>query len=69
LQAEFGDQDTKTSGTARDSLRNLSALLTLARAKEDLGFSPEAYGLTEKQAANVALVSRKEGSRDRRALG
>lgn len=48
--------ETSSTGSARDSLRNLTALLTLARAKEELGFTPEQYGLSEKQAANVALV-------------
>ena len=37
-------------------MRNLTALLTLARAKEQLGFDPEKYGLTEQKAANIAMV-------------
>jgi hypothetical protein len=56
LKAQYGDAATNKSGSARDSLKNLSALLTLARAKQ-LGFDPQKYDLSEKQAANIALVS------------
>ena len=56
MKAQYGDAITPTSGSAKDSLKNLSALLTLARAKQQLGFDPEKYGLSEKQAANIALV-------------
>ena len=59
-QEQYGDSSTPSSGSARDSLRNLSALLTLARAKENLGFDPAQYGLSEKQAGNIALVGREE---------
>jgi hypothetical protein len=46
----------QSTGEARDSLKNLSAMLTLSRAKSDLGFDPGQYGLTEKQAGNIALA-------------
>ena len=55
-QEQYGDNATTASGNAADSLRNLSALLTLARAKDELGFKPEQYGLSERQAGNSAVV-------------
>lgn len=39
-----------------NSLANLSALLTLQRAEEVYGFVPEKYGLTEAEAADIAMV-------------
>jgi len=53
LQEQYGGEQAAANAS---SLRNLSAYLTLARAKEQLGFNPEAYNLTEKQASNIALA-------------
>eukprot|EP00798_Chlamydomonas_sp_ICE-L_P017160 gene17160-23471_t len=39
-----------------DSLRNLSSYLTLANARSTLGFDPATYGLTEKEAGNIAYA-------------
>jgi len=38
------------------TLTNLSALLTLSKAKETYGFKPEKYNLTEKDAAEIAAI-------------
>lgn len=38
------------------TLTNLSALLTLSKAKEAYGFKPEKYNLTEKDAAEIAAI-------------
>ena len=38
------------------TLRNLSALLTLSKAKETYGFKPEKYGLSDKDAAEIAAI-------------
>ena len=38
------------------SLENLSAFLTLSHAENNYGFQPEKYGLTVKEATNIAVV-------------
>jgi hypothetical protein len=47
---------TLSSQLSKDTLSNLSAYLALQRAEEKYGFDPAAYGLTEKDAANIAAV-------------
>ncbi|KAJ9504817.1 hypothetical protein QJQ45_030433, partial [Haematococcus lacustris] len=39
-----------------DSLRNLGAYLVLAQAKESVGFSPSDFGLSEREAGNIAYA-------------
>ncbi|KAF8058031.1 prxl2a [Scenedesmus sp. PABB004] len=52
---------------ATSSLANLSAYLTLQRAEEVYGFQPEAFGLSEAQAADIAGVfSRFDANEDGR---
>jgi len=38
------------------SLENLSAYLTLSHAENNYGFKPEKYGLSEKEATNIAVI-------------
>lgn len=38
------------------TLRNLSALLTLSKAREAYGFAPEKYNLTDTDAAEIAAI-------------
>ena len=38
------------------TLRNLSALLTLSKARDTYGFKPEKYGLSDKDAAEIAAI-------------
>lgn len=38
------------------TLQNLTAYLTLVKAKESTGFDPATYGLTESEAAKIAIV-------------
>ena len=38
------------------TLRNLSAYLTLSKAREAYGFKPEKYGLSDKDAAEIASI-------------
>jgi hypothetical protein len=39
-----------------DTLRNLATYLTLQKAREEYGFDPAKYGLTERAAADIAQV-------------
>eukprot|EP00775_Hariotina_reticulata_P014815 gene14815-14996_t len=39
-----------------DTLTNLSAYLTLYRAEKSAGFDPSSVGMSEAEAANIALV-------------
>lgn len=48
-------QEIPSYNTQRGTLQNLSAYLTLSRAKSS-GFSPEAYGLSEADAGEIAYV-------------
>ncbi|GIL73826.1 hypothetical protein Vretimale_5316 [Volvox reticuliferus] len=45
-----------TTVPQRSTLQNLSAYLTLAHAKERLGFDPARYGLSEAEAGEIAYV-------------
>ncbi|KXZ48789.1 hypothetical protein GPECTOR_25g373 [Gonium pectorale] len=45
-----------TTSANRSTLQNLSAYLTLANAKERLGFEPSSYGLSEAEAGEIAYV-------------
>ena len=59
LKNMFSDRAEKSNGgqpTTKDTLAALSALLTLQKAKDELGFEPKKYGMTEKQAINIALA-------------
>lgn len=38
------------------TLRNLSAYLTLSKARDTYGFQPEKYGLSDKDAAEIASI-------------
>lgn len=38
------------------TLRNLSAYLTLSKARDAYGFKPEKYGLSDKDAAEIAAI-------------
>lgn len=51
-QAQLGDGKVDTA----DLFRDLSAYLTLERAEKQSGFQAAAYGLTDQQAADVAVV-------------
>ncbi|KAG1658497.1 hypothetical protein FOA52_011963 [Chlamydomonas sp. UWO 241] len=55
LRQQFGELGTARGGKSADSLQNLSALLTLKTA-EERGFSRKAFGLSERQATNIALA-------------
>jgi hypothetical protein len=50
-----GGAAAKTPST-KETLSALSALLTLQKAKDELGFEPAKFGLSEKQAINIALA-------------
>ncbi len=52
-QEQYGSPPTDRPS---DSLRNLSAYLTLANARDKLGFDPANYGLTEQEAGNIAYA-------------
>lgn len=43
-------------GSEASTLSNLSAYLTLSHAREAFGFEPAAYGLSEKEASDIAGV-------------
>jgi len=50
LREQYGE-------TPKDnSLRNLGAYLTLAQAREKYNFMPEQYGLTDREAGNIAYA-------------
>lgn len=49
---EGGAMGANSSST----LSALSALLTLQKAKDELGFEPSKFSLSEKQAMNIALA-------------
>lgn len=51
-QAQLGDGKVDTA----DLFRDLSAYLTLERAEKQSGFQASTYGLTDRQAADVAVV-------------
>ena len=38
------------------TLTNLSAYLTLSKARDTYGFQPERYGLSDKEAAEIAAI-------------
>lgn len=42
--------------SGRNTLQNLSAYLILSKAKADYGFDPAQYGLSDKEASDVAYV-------------
>lgn len=48
----------------RTTLQNLSAYLTLVRAKDLYGFDPAQYGMSEQEAGNIALVFSKYDSNE-----
>lgn len=56
LDSISGELKTLSSQLSKDTLSNLGAYLALQRAQEKYGFDPAAYGLTEKDAANIAAV-------------
>lgn len=45
-----------TTSEGRSTLQNLSAYLTLSHARATYGFDPEQYGLSEREAGDVAYV-------------
>jgi hypothetical protein len=47
---------SSSSSSASDTLRDLTAFLTLQRAEQKENFDPSALGITEKQAMDYALV-------------
>ncbi|GLC46155.1 hypothetical protein PLESTB_001195900 [Pleodorina starrii] len=49
-------KNMSTTSPQRSTLQNLSAYLTLAHAKERLGFEPARYGLSEAEAGEIAYV-------------
>ena len=52
-QEQYGTPPTDRPSS---SLRNLSAYLTLANARDKLGFDPASFGLTEQEAGNIAYA-------------
>jgi hypothetical protein len=49
-------KDEFRSGSDANTMENLSAYLTLQRAQQVFGFKPEKYGLSEREAADIAMV-------------
>ncbi|EFJ42290.1 hypothetical protein VOLCADRAFT_107336 [Volvox carteri f. nagariensis] len=49
-------KNMSTTSPQRSTLQNLSAYLTLAHAKQRLGFDPARYGLSEPEAGEIAYV-------------
>jgi hypothetical protein len=49
-------QNMSTTSPKRSTLQNLSAYLTLANARDRLGFDPARYGLSEAEAGEIAYV-------------
>lgn len=45
-----------TTSTTRSTLQNLSAYLTLSHARQVYGFDPAQYGMSEREAGDVAYV-------------
>lgn len=65
--AAAGDSGKATKSV--DTLTNLSAYLTLYRAESQGGFDPSSVGMSEKEAANIALAFGQVGPGVRVAVG
>lgn len=57
LTSKLDSGHSQEKGTGEIStLESLSAYLTLSHAENNYGFKPEKYGLSEKEATNIAVV-------------